>query len=72
VLPDAKGEPFPRDFIEQLGMEPGPALAVAPRPPDRKGQPTEPLTLHLLMPRGSGAASAPTTTAATAGERPPT
>jgi hypothetical protein len=47
VLPDAKDGDV-RQFIELLGMRPGPAVVSVPRPPDRKGRPVEPLVLHLL------------------------
>jgi hypothetical protein len=68
VLPDAKDGDV-RQFIEQLGMRPGPAVATVPRPPDRKGRPVEPLRLHLLEP--TSPTSAPTTEPAAAGSPVP-
>jgi hypothetical protein len=63
VLPDAKDADV-RQFIDLLGMRPGPALVTVPRPPDRKGWPVEPLTFHLLEPASAaGAAGASTTSA---------
>ena len=53
VLPDDKREADVTQFVDLLGMKPGPALATVERPNDRKEKPMEPLTLHRLEPRSS-------------------
>ena len=49
VLPDS-GQHHVRSLIDELGMQPGPAIATVQRPPDR-GKKYPLLTLHQLLPK---------------------
>jgi hypothetical protein len=57
VLPDS-GQHHVQSLINELGMQPGPAVATVPRPPDRK-KTFPPLTLHRLFPKPAGAPGGP-------------
>jgi hypothetical protein len=69
VLPDAKDADV-RQFIDLLGMRPGPAVVSVPRPADRKGRAVEPMTLHLLEPASAGATGPASAPATVTDERP--
>jgi hypothetical protein len=58
VLPDSGKQHHVEALIDELGMQPGPAIATVERPPDR-GRTYPPLTLHLLLPKGKGGPGAP-------------
>jgi hypothetical protein len=58
VLPDSNKHEYVRSLVNELGMEPGPAVATVERPPDR-GKTFPPLTLHRLVPKRSDAPGGP-------------
>ena len=70
VLPDLNKHEYVRALSDELGMQPGPAIATVVRPPDR-GKTYPPLTLHRLVPKQSdrpGELPPPTTRPAPAAE----
>ena len=67
--PDSEKHEYVRSLIDELGMQPGPAIATVVRPPDR-GKTYPPLTLHQLVPKqtsGPGGPPPPSTRPAPAG-----
>jgi hypothetical protein len=58
VLPDLNKHEYVSALSDELGMQPGPAIATVPRPPDR-GRTYPPLTLHMLLPKAAGGLGEP-------------